>query len=58
MNERYTEQQLANMGVEILGSLKNKGLRIKDIKRILNHALIAVDYIVYGGEAAEEQSKG
>lgn len=51
---RYTEQQLADMGAEILRSLKNKGLRIMDVRAILNHALIAVDYIQFGEEYISE----
>lgn len=55
---RYTEQQLADMVAEILRSLKNKGLRIMDVRAILIHALIAVDYIVdyiqFGGEDISE----
>ena len=57
MEGKYTQQQLADMGFDILRSLKNKGLRFKDVKCILEHALIAVDYIVFGEEAVNEQGE-
>ena len=57
MEGKYTQQQLADMGFDILRSLKNKGLRIMDIYDILHHASIAVEHIVFGEEAVNEQGE-
>ena len=57
MEGKYTQQQLADMGFDILRSLKNKGLRIMDIYDILHYATKAVDSIVFGEEAVIEQSE-
>ena len=54
MPGKYTEQELINMSVTLLRSLKGKGLRIKDVKAILRHAEIAVDYIAFGEEKEEQ----
>lgn len=54
--KRYSEQELSDMACDLLKSLKPKGLRIRDIKVILNHALAAVEYIVYGENDAPEIS--
>ena len=51
---KCSEQQLAEMGVEVLRSLKNKGLRIKDVRAILRHAEIAIDYIEFGEDYSAE----
>lgn len=53
-NRRYSQEELSQMGCEVVKSLKPKGLLIIEIREILNHAIKALDYIPYGNYVVSE----
>lgn len=51
---RYTDKDLQNIGCDLLISLKNKGFRVRDLRKIFQFAAEAVEYISYGGNPEDK----
>ena len=53
--KRYSEEELAEIGCDLVRSLKPKGLLVWELREVLAHAAKALDYIPYGERPEDEE---